>query len=198
MLAAAHFGCAVFQPIRQRHEAFVGPSFTPPERHTHFRFNEDIGGVEAAYGRRLGDGEDWAAFVEVPFIASHVNVESSQIAAPDSRAVHVFAPGFRVHVPLMPLVPRSNVWFGAGGGVARWSESARLVSGAPNRHRQSATRGAFQFGVGFEVRISDAITWRVGARGIGPVPALSFPCGPEEACGPFTTVAANGVVVRFN
>jgi hypothetical protein len=117
---------------------------------------------QATYARELLGGQRAALHFEVPFVALPLqDVSAPNGVVPANYASLFITPGLR-----LKLAPRAAIspWFAAGGGYARFDESAERVDGTPNTARTGTNRGAVQFGAGVDLRTPVKILFPIGLR----------------------------------
>jgi hypothetical protein len=143
----------------------LGAPFTPelglPNQPGRISFGSNIT-FQATYAHRIADLKVAAIYFEFPFAAApKIGVSSSNNSVPANYASIFITPGLR-----LKLRPNASVspWFAAGGGYARFHESAELQDGSPNLGRIGANRGAAQFGGGMDFRTPIKVLFPIGLR----------------------------------
>jgi len=101
---------------------------------------------QATFAHRLARLKTAAIYFELPFAtAPNIPVSSDNRAVPANYASLFVTPGVRLKFrPNAKIAP----WLAAGGGYARFDESAEQQNGLANPGRIGANRGAAQFGGG--------------------------------------------------
>lgn len=119
-------------------------------------------GLQINYGRRFLDGNKFALYGEVNFLASPLReVSSSVTSATQNFASLYITPGVR-----LKAFPRSRIspYFAIGGGYADYEQSTTQINGRPNPAPRELARGVFDFGAGVDVHVWRWIAVRGEAR----------------------------------
>ena len=115
--------------------------------------------LQVNYARRIFDGERFALYGEINFVASPLrNVSSTLTSATHDVASLYATPGLRIKI-----LPRARVspYVAAGGGYSDYEQSTKQLSGSPNPAPRQLSRGVIDFGAGVDTRV-----WRwVALRG---------------------------------
>jgi hypothetical protein len=146
------------------------------------------------YGRRFLEGNKFALYGEVNFLASPLREVSSSVtsATKDFASLYI-TPGVRLKV-----LPKSRIspYFAIGGGYADYEHSTTELNGQPNPASRQLARGVFDFGAGVDVHV-----WRyVALRG----EARDFYTGSPNynvasiSGGQHNVVAGGAVVLRWH
>jgi opacity protein-like surface antigen len=151
-------------------------------------------GLQVNYGRRFLEGNKFALYGEVNFLASPLReVSSSVTSATKNFASLYITPGVRLKV-----LPKSRIspYFAIGGGYADYEQSTTEINGQPNPASRQLARGVFDFGAGVDVHV-----WRwVALRG----EARDFYTGSPNynlasiSGGQHNVVAGGAVVLRWH
>jgi len=138
-------------------QGIVGaPSYDPD-----LRFGKGLT-FEINYARRLIGAPFWSVGVEVPFLDDpDEHIHAAQNVVPGQYSSIFITPAARFN-----LVPEQAVspWVSFGGGFAHFGESSTLEFGGPNPGKTGTTTGAFQAGVGLDVKIIGRFSLRGEAR----------------------------------
>lgn len=151
-------------------------------------------GFQVNYGRRFLEGNKFALYGEVNFLASPLREVSSSVtsATKDFASLYI-TPGVRLKV-----LPKSRIspYFAIGGGYADYEHSTTELNGQPNPASRQLARGVFDFGAGVDVHV-----WRwVALRG----EARDFYTGSPNynvasiSGGQHNVVAGGAVVLRWH
>jgi opacity protein-like surface antigen len=151
-------------------------------------------GFQVNYGRRFLEGNKFALYGEVNFLASPLREVSSSVtsATKDFASLYI-TPGVRLKV-----LPKSRIspYFAIGGGYADYEHSTTEFNGQPNPASRQLARGVFDFGAGVDVHV-----WRyVALRG----EARDFYTGSPNynvasiSGGQHNVVAGGAVVLRWH
>jgi opacity protein-like surface antigen len=119
-------------------------------------------GLQVNYGRRFVNGNKFALYGEVNFLASPLRDVSSGVpSATQNFASLYITPGVRLKV-----FPKSRIspYFAIGGGYADYEQSTTEINGRPNPASRQLARGVFDFGAGVEVRVWRWVALRGEAR----------------------------------
>src|SRR6266404_7820919 len=119
-------------------------------------------GLQVNYGRRFFSARRVALYGEVDFLASPLrNVSSSVTSATRDIATLYITPGVR-----MKIFPTSRVspYLAVGGGYADYQQSTFQLDGQINPASRQLSRGTFDLGGGFDVRVWRWIALRGEAR----------------------------------
>jgi opacity protein-like surface antigen len=151
-------------------------------------------GLQVNYGRRFLEGNKFALYGEVNFLASPLReVSSSVTSATKNFASLYITPGVRLKV-----LPKSRIspYFAIGGGYADYEQSTTEINGQPNPASRQLARGVFDFGAGVDVHV-----WRwVALRG----EARDFYTGSPNynlasiSGGQHNVVAGGAIVLRWH
>ncbi len=151
-------------------------------------------GLQVNYGRRFLEGNKFALYGEVNFLASPLReVSSSVTSATKNFASLYITPGVR-----LKILPKSRIspYFAIGGGYADYEQSTTEINGQPNPASRQLARGVFDFGAGVDVHV-----WRwVALRG----EARDFYTGSPNynvasiSGGQHNVVAGGAVVLRWH
>jgi len=151
-------------------------------------------GFQVNYGRRFLEGNKFALYGEVNFLASPIReVSSSVTSATKNFASLYITPGARLKV-----LPKSRIspFFAIGGGYADYEQSTTEINGQPNPASRQLARGVFDFGAGVDVHV-----WRwVALRG----EARDFYTGSPNynvasiSGGQHNVVAGGAIVLRWH
>ncbi len=119
-------------------------------------------GLQVNYGRRFLEGNKFALYGEVNFLASPLReVSSSVTSATKNFASLYITPGVRLKV-----LPKSRIspYFAIGGGYADYEQSTTEINGQPNPASRQLARGVFDFGAGVDVHVWRWVALRGEAR----------------------------------
>jgi opacity protein-like surface antigen len=151
-------------------------------------------GLQVNYGRRFLEGNKFALYGEINFLASPLReVSSSVTSATKNFASLYITPGVRLKV-----LPKSRIspYFAIGGGYADYEQSTTEINGQPNPASRQLARGVFDFGAGVDVHV-----WRwVALRG----EARDFYTGSPNynlasiSGGQHNVVAGGAIVLRWH
>ena len=119
-------------------------------------------GLQVNYGRRFLEGNKFALYGEINFLASPLReVSSSVTSATQNFASLYLTPGVRLKV-----FPRSRIspYFAIGGGYADYEQSTTAINGQRNPAARQLARGVFDYGAGFDVHVWRWVALRGEAR----------------------------------
>jgi opacity protein-like surface antigen len=151
-------------------------------------------GFQVNYGRRFLEGNKFALYGEVNFLASPLREVSSSITSATKNFASLYiTPGVRLKV-----LPKSRIspYLAIGGGYADYEQSTTEINGEPNPASRQLARGVFDFGAGVDVHV-----WRwVALRG----EARDFYTGSPNynlasiSGGQHNVVAGGAIVLRWH
>lgn len=135
--------------------AIENDSQTPPKDGA-----QSTWGIHVLYGRRIAR----LLYLQVPFFAfSNAQVASRTADAPDGYSSFYFTPGVQVR---WPPDRRWSVFVTGGAGVARYVQSERLTSGAPNSGSRTSQQGLGFVDGGVDLRVNERLSVRTDVRGL--------------------------------
>ena len=119
---------------------------------------------EVNYSRRFFNAGVFDVSVEVPAIFDpSQKLHFGGLDTPRSFSSYFITPSARLNVfPEGGFSP----WVSVGAGFGHFSYSSNLESGQPNPNKSGSTTGAFQIGIGLDVRIIHSVYLRGEAREI--------------------------------
>jgi hypothetical protein len=119
-------------------------------------------GLQVNYGRRFLDGNKFALYGEINFLASPLReVSSSVTSATQNFASLYVTPGVRLKV-----LPKARIspHFAIGGGYGDYQQSTNEINGRPNPASRQLARGVFDFGAGVDIHVWRWVALRGEAR----------------------------------
>jgi hypothetical protein len=148
---------------------------------------------EANYSRRVVDAGVFGISLEIPAVVDpNEELHFGGLNAPNSFTSYFVTPSARVN-----LLPSGSVspWISVGGGVGHFALDSRLESGQPNPNKSGTTTGAFQLGIGLDVRVIHSVYLRGEAREFySGEPQLNVNTGKSRY---YNLFAGAGLVWRF-
>lgn len=148
--------------------------------------------LQVNYGYRAWSNDAVAVSGEIHFLANPQRlVTGASFLTRDFASLYV-TPGVRVKLNPKGLLQPYGV---IGGGYALYEQSTTTLSGATNPAPRHLTRGAFQYGVGLDIKAASWLALRGEVRDFYTgVPALNL---ASLRGGAHNVVASGGFVFRF-